>query len=451
MRRTVIIPLLLSAACSAAGPNPSAPTPAPKPTADAKPAPTSTREEAPVVKDLPPPLETTDAQLQGAAKSIDRFGFDLYAKVEKDGNLIMSPASVAIALGMTFAGAKADTAAEFSKVLHASDSGLESEAWHASMGGLANRWNALAERERPEYMPELAISVANRLFGDKGTTFHDPFLERSARDYRAPLQQLDFQTAAEPSRELINTWVEEQTRDRIKDLIPPNGVTAATRLVLVNAVYFKAQWMDTFQESATSDQPFFVDGSSKTSVPTMARTGYYSHAAVAADGVTLVQMPYENGPFAMVVAVPDKRDGLAALEAKLDAEHVDGWLAALSSKRVSLQFPKFKIDPPDSLKLAKVLIDLGLTKAFGGDADFTGMADAKEELQISDVFHKGFIEVNEKGTEAAAATAVSMRAGSAMPTDEPIAFNVDRPFVFMIRDTETNAILFMGRVTDPRG
>lgn len=450
MRTTAIVPLLLSVACSAAGPAPSQASPAAQTTADPEPTPAPARDEEPTVKELPTPIATTDAQLQGAAKSIDRFGFDLYGKVEKDGNLIMSPASVAIALGMTFAGAREETAAEFSKVLHASDSGLQSEPWHASMGGLADRWNAVAKQDRPDYMPDISISVANRLFGDKGTTFHDPFLQQSARDYRAPLEQLDFRGAADPSRQTINDWVEEQTHDRIKKLIPPNGVTAATRLVLVNAVYFKAQWISTFQESATSDQPFFVDGASKVSVPTMARIGYMPYAAIPTDGVSLVELRYDSGPFSMVIAVPDKPDGLAALEGKLNAEKVDGWLAVSASKRVDLKLPKFKIEPPEPLKLSPLLIDLGLTRAFGDAADFTGMADAKEELQISEVFHKGFIEVNEKGTEAAAATAVSMRAGSAPPTDEPIAFAVDRPFFFMIRDTETNAILFMGRVTDPR-
>ena len=167
-------------------------------------------------------------------------------------------------------------------------------------------------------------------------------------------------------------------------------------------------------------------------------------------GVVVRQTPPSGTWFG--IALPDERDGLEALEAKLDAERVDGWLSKIQGGgRVALQLPKFKIEPPAPITLSSVLIKLGLTTAFGSGADFTGMADASEQLEISEVFHKGFIEVNEKGTEAAAATAVSMRAGSAPPSGEPVPFVVDRPFFFMIRDTETKAILFMGRVTDPRG
>jgi len=272
---------------------------------------------------------------------------------------------------------------------------------------------------------------------------------RTAKHYRAPLEMVDFRSDYEQARQRINTWVEEQTFDRIKNLVPENGVNSATRIVLVNAVYFKAQWVDIFQERATKPQPFFVDGKAASKVPTMSRTGYMRYGKVAGDKLAVLELPYESGPFAMDIVIPEDKDGLADVEAKLDPGHVDAWLAAASSSYVDLSLPKFKVEPPDAIRLAKTLISMGLKTAFSDAADFTGMAPKEELIQLAEAFHKAFIEVNEKGTEAAAATAIVGRAGSGMPSDGPIAVKVDRPFLFMIRDRQSGAILFMGRVTNP--
>lgn len=397
------------------------------------------------------PIDVDEADLAKAAQSIDAFSIDLYARIATTpGNLVVSPASIAIAFGMTHAGAKGKTAEEMATVLHVSDSGLDSQQWHTAMGGLLAQWNGLKDRERPDYMPELKLSVANRLFGDKAAKFHAAYLDGIARDYRAPMEPVDYRTAFEPARQRINTWVEEQTYDRIKNLVPSGGVNADTRLVLVNAVYFKAQWMNTFSESATSPAPFFVDGTNKHDVPMMSRTGYIRHGSVPADGVVVVELPYENGPFAMDIIMPSDRAGLPALEAKLDMKRLQGWLDSTRQDRVDLKLPKFRIDPPDPLRLSATLRDMGMPTAFTEAADFTGMAPKEEQLMISEAFHKAFIEVDEKGTEAAAATAVVMRAGGAPPSNEPIPIAVDRPFLFVVRDTASGAILFMGRVADPR-
>ncbi|MEM6993026.1 MAG: serpin family protein, partial [Myxococcota bacterium] len=348
----------------------------------------------------------------------------------------------------THGGAKGKTATELSELLHMADSGLESVQWHAAVGGLLTQWNGLKDKERPEYMPELKIAVANRLFGDKGATFHANFLARTERDYGAPMELVDFRTATEPARQRINGWVEEQTYERIKDLVPVNGVDSTTRMVLVNAVYFKAQWMSPFQEMFTKDRPFLVGGETKTDVPTMSTEKNFAFGEFADDGVRVVELPYETGPFVMDILVPIEAKGLAAVEAKLDATHFDKWTGGLTHRKLDLQLPKFKLQP-DGVALSRVLIEMGLVSAFGADADFTGMAPAAEEIVISEVFHKGFIEVNENGTEAAAATAVVARAGGMPPVDEPYAVHIDRPFAFVIRDTSTNAILFMGRVDNP--
>lgn len=458
----------LLALCTACSPSSETSTkPAKTPTAtkaDAKferadpPAKADTKTDEPPVAVAPPEPEPTEepapvdeTQLASVAKSINAFSFDLYRQLPAGANTIVSPASVAIALGMTHLGAKGTTQDELTKVLHVDASGLSPEQWHTGTGNLLAHWNGLKDRERPEYMPELKLSVANRLFGDSGTSFHKAYQLQTAKHYRAPLEMVDFRESHEDARKRINTWVQEQTFDRIKDLVPAGGVTPATRIVLVNAVYFKAQWMDTFPEGLTSPQPFFVDGKKASKVDTMSRTGYMRYGKVAGDGLAVLELPYENSPFAMDVVIPDDKDGLAEVEAKLDPGHVDAWLAASSSARVELKLPKFKIEPPDAIRLGRVLVAMGLATAFSDAADFTGMAPKEELIQLAEAFHKAFIEVNEKGTEAAAATAIVGRAGSAMPTDDPIEVNVDRPFLFMVRDTQSGAILFMGRVTNPGG
>lgn len=388
--------------------------------------------------------------MKQTAQSINAFSVDLYQQLAPTpGNLILSPASVAFALGMTQSGASGRTATEIANTLHLADTSLPPDLWHASMGALATQWNELATQERLRWQPPIDLAIANRLFGDQATPFYAPFLEQIARDYRAPLQQLNFRTAADSARDTINAWVEEQTHRRIQDLVPPGGVDPMTRLVLVNAIYFKASWVHTFFPLDTTEQTFWANGTAEIQVPTMHSIDHASYAHIGDDRIQAIELPYHSGPFAMLVIVPDDRDGLASIERQLTSDRLERWIDRLSRQNVDLRLPKFKVVPSEAMPLAKPLARLGIQTAFGDNADFTKMAPIEEQLMVSEVFHKGFIAVDEYGTEAAAATAVVL-AGSGAPTAKPIILAVDRPFLFLIRDTSTGAILFMGRILDPQ-
>ncbi len=439
------LPLLLILGCSstqgtspASGSDEKAPEPAEQPGADAA-APTSS---AP-----PSPKPVSDTDLSAASKSINAFSADLYGRLAGNpGNLVMSPASMVIALGMTYQGATGATAAEFEKVLHVEQSGLAADQWHASMGELGARWMALSESS-DEREPKPEIAVANRLFGSQDVNFLTPFLTSSQRDYRAPLEPIDFK-ASEAARAHINGWVEDRTRDRIKDLLPTGSIDGDTLLVLANALYFKAQWQNTFTEEATADGAFFVEGKSKVQVPMMSQIENYKFATT--DDASIIELPYSGRSHAMVLVVPKAKDGLSKLEAAFTGDSMDTWLASAKYERIALSMPKFKVAPSKSFALSEELQALGLQRAFTDGAEFFGMADPKEELlKISNVFHKGFIEVDENGTEAAAATAVVMMRAGSVP-QEPMPFAIDRPFMFFIRDINTGATLFVGRVVDPR-
>jgi serpin B len=296
------------------------------------------------------------------------------------------------------------------------------------------------------------LRVANRLFPERSYALQKPFLDRMT-SIGAPAEALDFQHAPGPARQRINTWVAQQTNDRIRDLLPPPAINAETRLVLVNALYLLADWLSPFTREATRPVPFFGPGGERP-VPTMHQVATFKFAA--ADGVKVLEMNYVGGDLAMTLVLPDAREGLPALEQSLDARRLEGWTAALTPQKVVVALPKFTIDPPSSLALADVLKGLGMRLAFDRDrADFTGIAappNPADRLVISNVFHKAFVKVDEKGTEAAAATAAVMQRAGAMPDPQrPQEFRADHPFLFLIRDLETGAILFLGRVTDPAG
>jgi serpin B len=259
---------------------------------------------------------------------------------------------------------------------------------------------------------------------------------------------VDFQGNAQAERKKINDWVAEQTRKRIEDLIPATGIDKETRLVLVNALYFKAQWETTFNTDATQEQPFHAAGGD-VKVPLMQQTTAMGYAEV--DGAILAEKKYTNENFATLFVLPAKSDGLADLEKQLDDKLLTKWTTALVPQMVRMSLPRFKIEPGEPLSLGDTLIKLGMKTAFEREqADFTGIANPPnpaDRLFVGKVFHKAFVAMDEAGTEAAAATAVVMpRAGSAA---QPKAFTADRPFLFFVRDTKTGLVLFAGRVADP--
>lgn len=385
-----------------------------------------------------PTTPASDAVVTEVAAGFNAFGLALYGKLATTpGNTIVSPASVSVALAMTHAGAKGQTAAEMEAALHYGRPAAEVQQAVATM---LQAWNA--EHESTE------LAVANRLFGEATLPFEPSFIDLTGRTFGAPLERVDFITAAEAARGRINDWVEERTHDRIQELLPGGSVDGSTRLVLTNALYFKAQWQHPFSEHATAAKPF-IAATGTVQAPTMELTEELRHAAVPEDGVELLELPYADGRFAMLIALPTAKDGLAAVEAKLDAAKLDAWVAKLATKRVQVSLPKWKTSPAESLALGPTLAALGIEQAFTTQADFSGMTSSPAGLMISEVYHKGFIEVDEKGTEAAAATAVVMMERGIGPTDPPHPFVADHPFAFFLRDTRSGMVMFMGRVADP--
>jgi serpin B len=395
---------------------------------DVKPEPTP--EPAPVV--LAPETQ------QAVAASINAFGLDLHRQLAaQPGNMFVSPASISTAFAMVHAGAKGATQAEIAKTFHYG----ETAKLHEGFAGMLARWDAAAGG--------LELDVANRLFGETTVKFETAFLDATKATFGAPLETLDFKNGADAARTHINGWVATQTRDKILDLLPPSGVTADTRLVLVNAVYFKAKWAEPFEPSFTVEAPFHGSGG-ETKVKMMTKTSHMRLGTVADAKAKVLELGYEGGEYSMVVVLPDDEKGLAAVETALTAEGLSSALAGATDQRVALKLPRFEIEPGEALRLRAPLEALGMVTAFdAAKADFTGIAPAAEQVVISEAYHKAFVAVDEAGTEAAAATAISMRAGSAPPKDEPVPFVADHPFLFFVRDVGSGAILFMGRLSDP--
>lgn len=381
--------------------------------------------------------EKTEAARAGAA--INAFGASLYpALAKKPGNFVFSPTSISAALSMTLGGAKAETAAEMQKALHVSQGDV------ALMGRLLR---GLGSPGRP-----LTLNVANRLFGEKTFAFEAPFVERTRADFGAPLEAVDFVGAPDAARGKINGWVEEKTERRIKQLLPPTAINATTRLVLVNALYFLAEWDSPFKKEATMPRPFKAAGGDKA-VPTMHQR--VRSRVAAAGGARMLELRYKGRDTAMIVVLPDAPDGLAAVEKQIAGAKLGEWqtaLAGATEQDVDVALPKLTLEPGAPVLLSDPLKALGMVRAFDAErADLSGIGvpkDPKNRLYVSEVFHKAFVKVDEKGTEAAAATAVVSAEGAGMPP-KAISFQVDRPFVFLIVDKTSNATLFVGRVVDP--
>lgn len=379
-----------------------------------------------------------------AARSCNAFGARLWPSVAKEqGNLVVSPASLWIALVMTEGGARGATREEMRRALAIAE---DAEGARASAGKLIGEWNGLGG--------VLKLRVANRLFGEKSYAFEAPFLKETGTTFGAPLEPLDFRGAFEPSRARINGWIEEKTEARIKDLLPAGSIDAETRLVLANAIYFLGKWVEPFAKESTRDAPFHLAGGAAVDVPTMNQVEYLGYAQSAE--LQTLELSYQGGDLAMVLVLPRDPKGLGKLEADYAAGAHDRWFADLAPTRVIVALPKFTIEPGEPLRLKPILEELGMTTAFDRQrADFTGIAnppDPADRLVVSEVFHKAFVKVDEEGTEAAAASAVvMMRAGSAPPSTKPPEFRADHPFLFFLRDRTSGMILFAGRVADPRG
>jgi serpin B len=378
-------------------------------------------------------------KMKSVAKSNNIFAVELYTKLaglarKRDGNLFFSPASISTALAMTYAGARGKTAGEMRNVLRFS---LKGEELHPAMSEMARR---LDSEE-----PGLELSIANSLWGQKGYGFLKEFLDLNRTNYGAGLNEVDFLNAPDEARKEINHWVEDRTGNRIRELLKKEHIKSDTTLVLVNAIYFKGIWLYQFEKADTKKQPFHLT-KEKTVQADMMHLKNAELKYCKGESFAALELPYEGEKCSMLILLPDEMDGLERLEDPLTRENLDTWLSRMQKQKITeVTLPRFKMTKDFSL--SDTLIEMGMSTAFGGGADFSGMTGRKD-LFIGAIVHKAFVDVNEEGTEAAAATAVVMKRGAA---PRPVVFTADHPFMFIVRDNLTGVILFMGRVSDPTG
>jgi serpin B len=395
-----------------------------------------------------------------AARATNELGVELQRQLATGNqNLCVSPYSIENALAMTFVGADGETRTEMARVLHFSSDASAVTASFASLQHSLEEMSAktveLLKKTKEFGGPSepITFNIANRLFAQKDYDFRKEFLSLVKQNYGAAFEPLDFTADPAAATEHINKWVADQTRDKIRDLIPADALNKLTRLVLANALYLKATWADAFSEKTTRPESFHARGGAPINVPMMRKTARFGYAK--REGFSAVSVPYVGDDLQFFVLLPDEVNGLRAVESKLTAD-VLAQCTKLERQEVDLYLPRFKLEPP-TIALAETLQALGMKSAFDnpqGSANFDKIAPRKpnDYLYISNVFHKTFIAVDEKGTEAAAATAVVMMRATAIaqPKPPPIEVKVDRPFVYAIQHVPSGVCLFLGRVTDPR-
>jgi serpin B len=368
-------------------------------------------------------------------KGNNEFAFNLYARLrDKEGNLFCSPESISTALAMTYAGARGETAEQMAKTLHFT---LAQERLHPAFHALIGTLNGGQKKRGFE------LRLANALWGQQGFDFLPAFLKLTHQNYGAGLREVDFRGNTEATRRTINAWVAKETQEKIKDLLKPGILDTNTRLVLTNAIYFKGDWEQQFKKGLTRVEPFHLSAGKEVKAPLMHQTADFRFL----DGGSFqaLELPYKGKQLSMVVLLPKKVDGLAELEKNLTAARLTQWLGKLHEQEVIVTLPKFKAT--SEFSLGDTLSAMGMPLAFTpGMADFSGM-NGSRNLFIQAVVHKAFVDVNEQGTEAAASTGVAVGLASAPIRTE---FRADHPFVYLIRDTHSGSILFLGRMANPQ-
>lgn len=381
----------------------------------------------------------------GQASLVDgnsAFAFDLYQALKgEDGNLFYSPYSISLALAMTYAGARNETAQQIADTL---DFMLDQDSLHPAFNWLSAELAARGQGAQGKDGEGFRLNIVNAIWGQKGYGFLPSFLDVLAENYGAGLRTLDFINEVEKSRLAINDWVSYQTNGRIKDLIPPDRIDALTRLVLTNAIYFNAAWEYAFDKKATADAPFHLLNGGQVTAHMMKQVATLGY--VAGEGYQAVELPYDSDEISMVVLLPDSAN-FETFEQGLETQKVSDILSSLRPTYIALMMPRFEFE--SGLSLKDTLSGMGMSLAFSEDADFSGMT-GNPGLFISDVIHKASVAVDEDGAEAAAATAVPITLGiGSGPPAPSVKVTIDHPFIFLIRDIETGAILFVGRVLDP--
>ncbi len=384
------------------------------------------REDVPVLDDA----GSTASSVEATVDAYNGFALDLYRRYSSgDGNILFSPYSVSTALSMVYEGARGLTAEEMEDVFGFLEDPSE------RLPSVARIYNTLNGEGR-----EYALHTVNALWMQEGYDVLEEYVDAITGYYGGEANALDFVAEPEESRLTINEWVEERTNERIKDLFPAGSIDADVRLVLTNAIYFKGDWLYEFDEEATSVEDFYVTPSETVGADMMSLHGSFNYAA--ADGLQLLELPYAGEDVSMLVLLPEE-GRMGEVEARLSAGGLGEWVALMEEAEVDVQLPRFSFET--KYFMSEDLAEMGMPTAFTGDEDFSGMTGTRE-LYIDLVIHQAFIEVNEQGTEAAAATGVSMRLTAAPPGE---LFRADHPFVFLIRDVDTGLVMFMGRVSDP--
>ena len=377
--------------------------------------------------------------IEALATGNQAFALDLYqALVEKeDGNLFYSPYSISAALAMTYAGARGETEDEMAEVMHFT---LPQDRFHPAFNALDLGFTRLGEDIEGDERKGFKLSIVNAIWGQKDYDFLPEYLDLLSKNYGAGLRVLDFAADPEKARQIINDWVLDQTEEKIEDLLREGILDSATRLVLTNAIYFNAKWHLPFSVSDTRDGAFYLLDGSQVTVPLMAQTASFKYAE--GDGYQVVELPYIGDELAMDIFLPSD-GGFESFEDSLTVGRLNEILETLEPTSVFLTMPKFEYE--SDFSVGDVLVGMGMPSAFGDGADFSGM-DGTKNLVIGEVVHKAFVAVDEAGTEAAAATAVIMVESAMM---DMVEMRVDSPFLFLIRDFQTDTILFLGRVVNP--
>lgn len=370
------------------------------------------------------------------ARANTEFAFDLYKNLmAAKGNLFFSPYSISTALAMTYAGAKEETEKQMERTLHFP---YEQDRLHPAFKALTDRLNEVQKKGNIE------LKVANSLWPQKDYELLEAFKSSLEAHYGVTIEPLDYQKAPEPSCKRINDWVEGETNHKIKELIKPRMIDNSTTLVLTNAIYFKGNWASQFDKSKTKEGMFLTPEKKEVRTPMMNQKGKFRYNETE-DGLKILVLPYMDEDLSMIILLPKKGEPLSELEKRLTPGNLEKWIPRrFKTSEVLVSVPKFKMT--SEFELANTLSSMGMEDAFiNGKADFSGISGGKD-LSIGAVIHKAFVDVNEEGSEAAAATAVVVTRGMPRPPEEFIA---DHPFIFMIQDNRTGSILFIGRVADP--
>jgi len=375
-------------------------------------------------------------ELIEVSTSTNAFALELYKRIViPNDNLFFSPYSIYTVFAMVYGGVRGNTATQMERAFHFPICGKELHEYVGRLSGVIDGAGATGS---------IKLNIANSLWPQDGYPFLKEYLDMTERYYKAKISPLDFQKDSEGARKTINSWVEEKTEQKIVDLLKPGMINPLNRMVLVNAIYFKGDWQSKFDKNTTQETQFFLLSGDAVKVPLMTNRQRYGYSDFP--DAQILELPYAGKDVSILVVLPKKKDGLPEIEKHLSQERLKEWVDSMRKREIIVYLPRFKTT--SEFRLDQVLTSMGMTDAFDpGKADFSGMDGKKNNLFIGMAIHKAYVDVNEEGTEAAAATAVGIRTTS-MPAPPPV-FRADRPFLFMIRHNSTGAILFMGRVVNP--